>query len=956
MKKNKLYLVVILLFLTSVVDPQGLLIANKKQITFEGPKSGEGYFSADGKKMIFQSERDPKNPFYQMFVMSLETGSINRISTGSGKTTCGWIHPDEKKAMWSSTHLDTQTAQKVKSEFAERAKPVKGRYSWSFDDQFDIFESDLKGQNIKRLTKEKGYDAEGSYSPDGKQIAFASNRRAYQEKLSEVDQKKLTQDASYFMDIYIMNADGTNVRRLTTANGYDGGPFFSADGKNITWRRFSESGASAEIYTMNAADGSDQKQITRLNSMSWAPYFHSSGDYIIFSTTVGGYSNFELMIVDTEGKKDPVRVTFTEGFDGLASFSPNGNKITWSHKNEKGESQIYLADWNDSEARKLLGIKAKPQTPVTELTNELTQLKPEIQKTDIEQIVQYLASDKMKGRFTGSIEEKIYTAKIAELFKAWGLVPAAGNNFIQEFEFVSGVTAGVSNTAQFMGRFEQNLVRGVDYQPLSYSKSGNYQSKPLVFAGYGIVAPAVAGYAGYDSYKNLDVTGKWVILLDEAPRPSQKEFAKHTHILTYSRLQHKITVAKNKGAYGVIVVQDNKVGELKFGGSLSDSQLPLLKLQSSIFDKILKAGQLKTYTEIQKQFETYDSVPGFNLPSQYFAASVDLITNKSIGRNVIGVLNDAKTIKNKAVLIGAHGDHLGLGQVTGSSLASSKDKEQIHYGADDNASGVAGVLELAHYYSQNKNKLQRPICFAVWSGEEIGVLGSNHFVKSIKNFNQKFEAGLNMDMIGRLNESLNVQGVGSASGWKSLSEKISVLTDVPLNLTTDPYLPTDAMAIYLGEVPSISFFTGAHSEYHTPRDKPETLNYQGLLDTINVVKLYTDALIEKNKSVLKYEKMGSQTDKKMEGRSFRIFLGTIPDYSQEGVTGVRISGVAKNSPAEKAGLKSGDIITEFDQTKIENIYDYVYVLQSVKPSLKTNIKISRNQKIETLEITPALKD
>lgn len=952
MKKNKLYLVVILLFLTSIIDPQESVITNKKQITFEGPKSGEGYFSADGKKMIFQSERDPKNPFYQMFVMNLETGSIDRISTGSGKTTCGWIHPDEKKAMWSSTHLDTQTAKKVKEEFAERAKPVKGRYSWSFDDQFDIFESDLKGQNIKRLTKEKGYDAEGSYSPNGKQIAFASNRRAYQEKLSEADQKKLAQDASYFMDIYIMNADGTNVRRLTTANGYDGGPFFSADGKKITWRRFSESGASAEIYTMNV-DGSEQKQITRLNSMSWAPYFHASGDYIIFSTTVGGYSNFELMIVDANGKKDPVRVTFAEGFDGLASFSPDGKKITWSHKNEKGESQIYLADWNDSEARKLLGIKEKVVVAPVE---ELTQLKPEIQTLDIKNIVNYLASEKMNGRFTGSEEEKVYTAKIADLFKAWGLVPAVGNNFIQEFEFVSGVTAGVSNTAQFVGRFEQNLIRGIDYQALSYSKSGNYQSKPVVFAGYGIVAPATTGYAGYDSYKNLDVTGKWVILLDEAPRPSQKEFAKHTHILTYSRLQHKITVAKNKGAYGVIVVQEGKVGDLKFGGSLSDSQLPLLKLQSSVFDKILKAGQLKTYSEIQKQFETYDNVPGFALPSQYFAASVDLITNKSIGRNVIGVLKDNKTIKNKAVLIGAHGDHLGLGQVTGSSLASSKDKDQIHYGADDNASGVAGVLELAHNYSQNKNKIQRPIYFAVWSGEEIGVLGSNHFVKSIKNFSKKFEAGLNMDMIGRLAESLNVQGVGSAQGWKQLSEKISVMTDTPLNLTTDPYLPTDAMAIYLGDVPSISFFTGAHSEYHTPRDKPDTLNYNGLFDVIHVVKLYADAIVETNKSFLKYEKVGSETDKKMEGRSFRIFLGTIPDYSQEGVKGVRISGVAKNSPAEKAGLKSGDIITEFDQTKIENIYDYVYVLQSVKPSLKTNIKISRNQKSETLEITPALKD
>jgi hypothetical protein len=912
--------------------------------------------------MVFQSEREPGNPFYQMFLLDLESGKVQRLSPGQGKTTCGWVHPNLQKVMWSSTHLDKQISTKVKEELALRANPVKGRYSWSFDENFDIFESTLEGKNQKRLTKELGYDAEGSYSPDGKFIAFASNRLAYDHKLTPDEEKKFKQDPSYFMEIYIMNADGSDVKRLTSSNGYDGGPFFSSDGKKITWRRFSESGASAEIYTMDV-DGKNQKQITHLNSMSWAPFYHPSGDYIIFNTTVGGYSNFELFIVDSEGLKEPKRVTYAESFDGLATFSPDAKKITWSHKNEKGESQIYIGEWDDIKARKLLGLPEYKAEKVQ--STDLAALNPEIRVQDTKAIVNYLASEEFKGRFTGSEEEKIYTQKIADLFKSWGLVPADGKSFIQTFEFVSGVSAGDKNKAEFKGRFNLSLKLNEDYQLISYSKVGAFAAAPIVFAGFGIKAPANSDFTGFDSYRDLDVKGKWVVILDEAPKPSQKEFSKHTHLLSFSRMQHKITVAKNAGAYGVILVEEtkdkNKITDLKFAGSLSDSQLPIIKITTAVFEKLLKNSEdikdLTTYDEVKSKYDSYQSVPGFNLTSQYFTATIDLNTKKSTGRNVIARLDSKTGKKAKAVLIGAHGDHLGLG-LAGSSLATSAQKDKIHYGADDNASGVAGVLELAHFYSQNaqKNELKRPLYFAVWSGEEIGVLGSHHFVNQFKKLSDVFIAGLNMDMIGRLRDNLNIQGVGSAAGFRDLAEAATIKTGVSLNLTSDPYLPTDSMSIYLAGVPSISFFTGAHSEYHTPMDKPETLNYEGLKNTINVVQFYTDSIAKNAKDSLNYEKVESNSGKQLEGRSFRIFLGTIPDYTQEGVKGVRITGVAKNSPAEKAGLVSGDVITELDKTKIENIYDYVYTLQSVKPDIKTKILVLRNGKNEAFDITPALKD
>lgn len=243
------------------------LLSNTRQLTFEGKRAGEGYFSADGSKLIFQSEREADNPFYQIYLMDLETGDTERLSTGTGKTTCAWVHPDNSKVMFASTHLDPSAKAKQEEEFAEREKGGR-RYSWSFDEHYDIFEQSLDGSGeMVNLTNIEGYDAEGSYSPDGKEILFASNRHAYSEPLTADQQAHLEKDASFFMDLYIMNADGTDVRRLTDTPGYDGGPFFSADGEKIVWRRFAEDGHSAEIYIMNR-DGSGERRITDLGAMS----------------------------------------------------------------------------------------------------------------------------------------------------------------------------------------------------------------------------------------------------------------------------------------------------------------------------------------------------------------------------------------------------------------------------------------------------------------------------------------------------------------------------------------------------------------------------------------------------------------------------------------------------------------------------------------------------------------
>ena len=938
---------------SSFVDQPNTLIENARQLTFVGPRSGEGYFSADGKRMVFQGEREDGNPFYQMYLLDLASGTTKRISTGHGKTTCGWIHPTKERVMWSSTHLDPQWKEKAKKEYEERKSPVKSRYSWSYDETFDVFESDFQGKKIRRLTKEKGYDAEGSYSPDGQWIAFASNREGYSGKISPDDQKLFERDPSYMMEIYIMRADGSDVRRLTNSKGYDGGPFFSADGKRITWRRFNAEGSRAEIYTMNV-DGSDQRQVTKLGSMSWAPFFHPSGDYIIFATSVLGYSNFELFIVDSMGKKDPVRVSFSDGFDGLAAFSPDGQQVTWTHRNEKGESQIMLAAWNDALARKLLGLPIRAP--------DILSLHPSPSEKDLRQWIQWLASEDLAGRRAGSPEEKIMAERLSRIFQGWGLVGASPQGgFLHRFEFTSAVKMGPQNLAELKGRFSKSLKIGTEIEPYSLSASVAVSETPIIFAGYGIKAPATEKQPAYNSYEGLDVRDKWVLALRDLPADIAPERRHHLNI--YARLQHKVTTAREAGAKGIIIIEgldplkplSDKA--LRFEGHLAASSLPAWRAGGKWIEDWFKVSGYN-FKETSKKLDQGEKVQ-FDIPSTFLKAQSELIAEKSTGLNVIAK-TPSKRKNAKAVILGAHMDHLGRGE-SGSSLAKPNESKQIHFGADDNASGVAALLEIAHAISSNKNRGEQEIVFGLWSAEEIGLLGSSSFIrdweeKSHRKINTWITASVNMDMIGRLKGPVQFQGVGSGDHWSSLAEEITLKTGLPMTLTEDPYVPTDAMSFYLAKIPSVSLFTGAHAEYHTPRDQADLINYEGLLRVTNAATEIIEDLAESPRPLVSYREVQGSRSSQLEGRSFRVYLGTIPDYAQEGVKGVRISGASKESPAEKAGLKEKDIIVEFNKTQIENIYDYVYTLQTVKPNTPTSIKVLRKGKRIELSITPLLKE
>lgn len=333
-------------------------LSRVRRLTIEGRRAGEGYWSPDGQRLVFQSEREPGNPFYQIYALDLASGETKRISPGYGKTTCSFFRSGSDQILFASTHHDPKSKALQKEELDFRASGKERRYAWDYDPEFELYALSEKSGQFTRLTNARGYDAEGSYSPDGQWIVYSSNRDAYNRTLSGAEQKQLEIDPSYFAEIYIMRADGSQVRRLTNAAGYDGGPFFFPDGSRIIWRRFDEQGLIADVWTAKP-DGTDARQITSFGAMSWAPYVHPSGQYLLFASNKLGFENFEVFMVDIDGRKEPVRITYADGFDGLPVPSPDGRRLAWTSSRGGGrEGQVFLAEWNH--ARALAALQAAP--------------------------------------------------------------------------------------------------------------------------------------------------------------------------------------------------------------------------------------------------------------------------------------------------------------------------------------------------------------------------------------------------------------------------------------------------------------------------------------------------------------------------------------------------------------------------------------------------------------------
>ncbi len=960
-------------------------MSRERQLTFEGRRAGEGYYSPDGKYLIYQSERYEGNPFFQIYLMNLETGYSRLLSPGVGRTTCAYIRPDSNDVLFASSHLDPKAREVQRKEYEARLDPNRGRVSWDYDPHFDIFTCDRRGRNTKRLTDTFGYDAEAGYSPDGKLIVFMSMRDVYPlEKLSPEQRKIWDEQPSYFGEIYIMNADGSNQRRLFDWPGYDGGPFFTPDGQRIIWRHFSDNGMLADIYTMKI-DGSDRGRLTDFKSMCWAPFMHPSGEYAIFTSNKLGFTNFEMFIVDAMGAKRPVRVSYTDWFDGLPVFSPDGNTLCWTTNRTSMDSrkgQMFLADWNHAAA--LAAIKAAPPRGTNapypgHQEQEMTawpdapppaigpNLTPDITPGDLHRHVSYLASDKLDGRMTGTPGVAKAGEYIAARFEEAKL-EALGDSgtFFQKFSFPAGIEVAAEGNRLAIadaGSKPHMAKLDTDYRPLSLT-ANDVARGDVVCAGYGLVVPAEPGKPGYDSYEGLDVAGKIVLVLDDVPASLDTEARiRFTH---YSASRYKAMQALKRGASGFLLVTGpNTAGSgslVTLGRSDSDAGIVAASINTATAEKLLD-GCGQSLVELQTSLDDGkipDAVKKLKLGSQVdFATRLDRKTGDC--RNVIGLLPPVGEgpIADQYIMVGAHYDHIGRGVGLG-SRAIAGEEGGIHNGADDNASGVSTLLEIADAMAKARRNAdgstpRRGIIFACWSGEEIGVIGSTHFASHAPCPLGQIAAYVNFDMVGRLRDGrLMLQAVGSSPGWPGLLERVNVREPLAILLQSDPYLPTDTHAFYPAGIPVLSLFTGVHDNYNRPADDADTLNYAGMEHVAKFAMHLANDLANRPDRLV-YATIKRPKPKGGAGGSRRLYTGTVPDFAAGDVKGMKISGTQGGSPAEKAGMKAGDIIIKMAGHKIASLQDYATVLKALKVDEAVEIVVKRNGKEVTLSITPTVR-
>jgi hypothetical protein len=572
---------------------------------------------------------------------------------------------------------------------------------------------------------------------------------------------------------------------------------------------------------------------------------------------------------------------------------------------------------------------------------------PEITAEEIQQHINYLASDDLKGRDSGT--EEIFEAAnyISEEFNNYGLKPLFKDTYLQEFPFMKSVELTDINKLDFkVGGEKITPVLNIDFTTVPFSGNATVESD-LVFAGFGISAPDL----DYDDYKNIDVSGKIVVVMRNTPQPD----VPHSEFDAYSPLRKKASLARDKGAVGIIFINpydehkmEDDLIEFEYdrGGVITD--FPVVNVKRNLIEKLFTFDKINFNEYYDKIIETKKPA-SFEFKNSSASITTDIKEVRSISWNVGGYLegNDPD-LKNEYIIIGAHFDHLGMG---GDGSLYRGDEPKIHNGADDNASGTTGVLELAEKFSFERKNLKRSVVFLAVSGEELGLLGSNFFVNNMPFPAEDAITMINMDMIGRLKDSsLIVYGTGTSSNWKEILSEYNSY-GFKLTFNEEGFGPSDHSSFYGKKIPVLFFFTGTHEDYHKPSDDSEKINAEGekvILDYIYNVAMHIDQITERPDYLL--------VERKESGKMFvrRVYVGTIPDFAGN-VDGYKISGVSEGSPAQIAGLQGGDIIIEFGGRKISNIYDFTYALGDFVPGDIVDVIVKRGEEEITFTVELASK-
>jgi hypothetical protein len=529
------------------------------------------------------------------------------------------------------------------------------------------------------------------------------------------------------------------------------------------------------------------------------------------------------------------------------------------------------------------------------------------------------------------------------------------------FDFTAGSRDAGSTVVMQHGPDVGSQAVAPHVQALAFSENARDVSGRAVFAGYGIVVPESQDF-GYDSYAGLDVKDAIVVVLRYFPEDADPKTK--SVLARYVDLRYKAQAARQRGAKGLIVVtgpRSPNAGQtvpLGFDTAAAGSGIAAVSVDASVARTLFSYAP-QSLADAQKALDSGNPhVSGFALPTspavEYpVRISVNVVHEKRTARNVLAYLpatTSTTGIDKPWVAIGAHFDHLGHGE-HGNSLASGADIGHTHAGADDNASGTAAVLAMVEALS--KQPRHRNLLIALWSGEEIGLIGSTAFVTAPPVPLRELEAYLNYDMVGRMQDNkLTIQATGTSPVWASILERANVAAGFDAVLQEDPYQPTDVASFNGVSVPSLTFTTGAHTDYHKPSDTAEKIDYEDLdrVADFGVSIVQRLMALDQPPSFTKVE----QSTQTINRADVRVFTGTIPDYAST-AKGLLLSGVVGGGPAEQAGLAKGDVVIEIAGQSITNIYDYTYALELLKIGTPVKVVYLRNGERRETTLTPSAR-
>ena len=880
--------------------PGEIHLKNVRQMTFGGDNA-EAYWAFGGDKLILQTNKAPYK-CDQIEVMTVADGSSKLVSTGKGRTTCSYFLKGDQEIVFGSTHEDSPTC--------PTPPDMSKGYLWGLF-EFDIYKANADGSNLRNLTPNTpGYDAEATVCPADGSIIFTSTR-------------------SGDLELWRMDADGKNLKQLTNLPGYDGGAFFSNDCTKIVWRSSRPQGKDLEeykallaqklvkptkmdLYVANA-DGSDARQITYLQGASFAPFFFPDGKRVLFATNQANprSAEFDIFAVNIDGT-NLEQITFAGGFDGFPVFSPDGKTLAFSSNRRdvvgnnyrvtgtpagEKDTNVFLADWVDAPAPK--------SAAATESADRIAAM------------IGYLADDARDGRGVGTKGLDDTMATLERQLTELGVEPGISGAWRQPFEVTTEVQRGATTALAIDGK----PLAADDFAPMASSASAAVTGD-IVAVGYGLVDEA----SKLDDYKGKAVKGKIALVYRFTPTDLKLDPSTTARL---ADLRLKAFIAKQKGAKALLVVD---------AGDPKQEEAPLPKLAAA-----------ESESQIPIVVITRKAAAGLEKGRHPAKLTVALEPVRTKTANLVGVIRAGAAVKQPGVVvIGAHMDHLGMGGPN----ALDPQVNDIHNGADDNASGVAVLVEVARSLAASKATLARDVYIVAFSAEEMGDLGSFHYTKNLPT-KEPIVAMLNLDMVGRMRMSqLHVNGGDSAKEWKDLVIPACKTARVECTVTGSGYGPSDHMPFYVAGIPVLFFFTGNHLDYHTAKDDASKINAIGAAKVAAITGEVAAAVANRTNQ-LTYVKSPPELMRGGDQRRRGASLGTVPSYSEDPnqPKGVLLSDVVPEGPAAKAGLKGGDLILQIGTTEIASVSDLMYVLGAAKPGEKTTVTFVRNGKTEKVDAT-----